>query len=211
MSRMVSRLLARVKEKAQSGRRTAASSRWEPVIARLQKIENGLNEMRASLSQKEDELSEVAGLLEDGKEEYLSMYRSRLGLLRQMAERLIRYEHHGYHRIARDLEEILLEEGVERFEPRPGDPILAGKCVVDAKLETGYFPADSVAMCRTPGFGTSDGEAVILEAHVFRSVHPQQAERNKIILAQTPDPESLDSQRISHFLLCEAHSRKSPT
>lgn len=206
MLRVISRLWTRAKDKGQSSGRTGVDSKWESVFSRLRDIENGLSEMHTSLSNVQDELSEATGLLEDGKEEYLGMYRSRLGLLRQLAERLIRCEHQGYQRIARDLEEILLEEGVERFEPRPGDPVIAGKCVVDAKLETGFFPPGSVAICRTPGFNTADGEAVILEAHVYRSVLPPEAERDKIILSELPDPESSESRKVSHFLLSEAHT-----
>lgn len=130
------------------------------------------------ISESQIKLKEAARLLDKGTVEYNQLYSSRLKLLVQVAALLIRCEDMGQLKIARALENILEDEGVERFEPMVGDPIPRSKCKV-SKIEFNGISPGLIALVSAPGFLNTDGE-VILPADVFESVLPIESEVNRI-------------------------------
>ena len=145
-------------------------------------IVGNLGNIERKISESQTKLKEATKLLDRGTVEYGRLYRSRFNLLTRVAELLVRYENMGQMRIARDLENILLDEGVERFEPKVGEPILRGKYKVN-KMEFNGISPGLVALVSAPGFLGADGE-VILPAEVFESILPTESETERIIVRQ---------------------------
>ncbi len=203
MLRGLSRLLAM--RKGKEGRYSGVKpSTWGSLFASLAKSQERFAELAEAFSRMQREVGEATGLLDDGREEYLNLYVSRLNVLRQVGELIIKYERRGYRQVAQDLEELLLLEKLERFEPAVGEPVPSGKCTVDGKVESRMLPRGSVALVSDPGFCTPDGQVVALKAHVYQSVWPQGAGTDRITIDEPQDIENIESQALSHFLLLKA-------
>jgi len=203
MLRGLSRLLTI--RKGQEGRYPGARpSAWDALFASLAKSQERFTELAEVLASLQGKISEATRLLDDGREEYLNLYISRLNVLRQVGEMIIKYEKKGYRQVAQDLEELLLLQKVERFEPVVGEPVPSGRCMVDGRLESRGLPDGSVALVSAPGFCTADGQMVALEAHVYQSVWPRDAGIGKVTMRETHDAENIESQALSHFLLLRA-------
>ena len=139
-----------------------------------------LGDIARKISESQTKLKEATKFLDRGTVEYNQLYRCRFNLLVRVAESLIRYENMGQSRIARDLENILLDEGVERFEPKVGQPIPRSKCKV-SKIEFNGLSPGLVALVSAPGFLDANGE-VILPADVFESTSPNESETERIMV-----------------------------
>jgi len=179
-------------------------STWDSLFASLAKSQERFAELSEAFSRMQRELGEATGLLDSGREEYLNLYASRLNVLQQVAELVIKYERRGYRKVAQDLEELLLLENLERFEPVVGEPVPSDRCMVDGKMESRMLPHGSVALVSAPGFCTADGQVVTLKAHVYQAVWPRGAGIDKITIGELRDVEDIESQALSHFLLLKA-------
>jgi len=203
MLRGLSKLLTM--RKGKGGRYSGVKpSTWGSLFASLAKSQERFTELSDAFSRMQRELGEATGLLDDGREEYLNLYASRLNVLRQVGEMIIKYGRRGYRQVGQDLEELLLLEKLERFEPAVGEPVPSGRCMVDGKLESRMLPHGSVALVSAPGFCTADGQVVALEAHVYQSVWPRGVGVDKITIGEPQDLENIESQALSHFLLLKA-------
>jgi len=202
MLRSLSRLLAM--RKGKEGRYSGVEpSTWHSLFASLAKSQERFAELSEAFSRMQRDLEEATGLLDDGREEYLNLYTSRLNVLRQVGELIIKYEPR-YRKVAQDLEELLLLEKLERFEPAVGEPVPSGRCTVDGKLESRMLPHGSVALVSDPGFCTTDGQVVALKAHVYQSVWPRGVGTDRITIGEWQDIEDIESRVLSHFLLLKA-------
>jgi hypothetical protein len=179
-------------------------STWDSLFASLVKSQGRFAELAEASSHMQRKLGEATGLLDDGREEYLNLYVSRLNVLREVGELIIKYERRGYRQVAKDLEELLLLEKFERFEPAVGEAVPSGRCIVDGKVESRMLPHGSVSLVSAPGFCTAGGQVVALEAHVYQAVWPQGAGMDKIIIGESQDAEGIGAQALSHFLLLKA-------
>ena len=203
MLRGLSRLLPM--RKGKKGRYPGVKpSTWDSLFASLAKSQERFAELSEAFSRMQRELGEATGLLDSGREEYLNLYASRLNVLQQVAELVIKYERRGYRKVAQDLEELLLLENLERFEPVVGEPVPSDRCMVDGKMESRMLPHGSVALVSAPGFCTADGQVVTLKAHVYQAVWPRGAGIDKITIGELRDVEDIESQALSHFLLLKA-------
>jgi len=203
MLRGLSRLLTMRKGKG-SWYSGVKPSTWDSLFASLAKSQERFAELSEAFSLMQSKLGEATGLLDSGREEYLNLYASRLNVLQQVAEMVINYERRGYRQVAQDLEELLLLENLERFKPVVGEPVPSDRCIVDGRVESRMLPDGSVALVSAPGFGTVDGQVVVLKAHVYQAVWPRGVGIDKITIGESRDVEDIESQALSHFLLLKA-------
>lgn len=214
MSIGLARLTIRLKRR-RARPHLVGSSIWEELFARLEESQTKYSDLGEEFTRMQERLGKATGLLDDGREEYLSLYSSRLSVLKQVGELVIKYERRGYPQLAQDLEEVLLMEKLERFEPVVGEPVPSGgRCVVDGKLESTMFPPGSVAIVSAPGFCTSDGEVVVLPAHVYQCVSQVAPAGDKITVGEFQNANCHESRALSHYLLlkaCALYSKGSPT
>jgi hypothetical protein len=145
---------------------------------------NDIRNLEQEILEAQANLKKSAKLLDKGTDEYNQLYRSRYNLMLRVAELLLRCEFTGQTRIARQLENILDDEGVVRFAPEVGEPIPRNRCKV-SKIEFNGIPPGLVAVLSTPGFLQADGE-VLLPAHIFESVLPIQPKNNLVPLISIP-------------------------
>jgi len=131
-------------------------------------MESFLTEMEDKVSQCRDSLNEAIGLLEEGASNYNNIYRARKALLLQVAELSLRHESLGQSDVVCDLEGILLDQGITRFEPKAGESAPPDKCEV-TQIETDTIEPGLVVSTSRPGYLDRNGE-VLLRARVLVSV-----------------------------------------
>lgn len=152
-----------------------------------------------SASELQGKLKEATKLLERGTTEYNRLYRSRLTLLMRLAEQLIKCEKMGLSAAARDLNTILEEEGIQRFDPEVGDLVQRDRCIV---MNSGFegIPTGLVSAVAAPGF-IDAGDAVILPARVYESLKPFESKGSGVTLYSFPHREATRWQRSVEVML----------
>jgi len=174
------------------------SMTWADIAAQLEKMGKASREFEQSLSTEQNKLKKATALLDEAREKYLDLYQSRARLLQQLAKELIKCEEQGYSQITRELEDILLDDGVERYSPNIGEA--PGKNAVKGKLETNMIPEGSVAFVRMAGFATEKGENIILPAEVYLGIKPKTIEKSVIIRVNTEYAENQELQDLADIL-----------
>jgi hypothetical protein len=158
-----------------------------PRIELYSKLKDAIekaDEPEKNLAIQAAKLDQAIESLNKGKQEYYNVQGHRDTVLVLIAKQIIKCERKGYAQIAQDLEEILLEVGVQRYVPQIGSPIVSGKCIAIGKMQNSSLPHGSVATVMAPGFCTSGG-IVILPSEVFRSVQPEKSSDEKVICKNT--------------------------
>ena len=157
------------------GRSAKARDQVQPTAS------SGQRSPEATVDEWGSRLRGAIGKLDTGVQEYNRVYHSRKSLLRRISELSIRSERMGLKGIVRELENILEDEGVVRFDPEVGESLPRDRCA-STPVPTSQFPPGLIVYVESPGYVTADGE-VILKARVGESTKKVDPASTEVILS----------------------------